>query len=111
MDQRRAGQVTRYRLLYFDWVKIAAILVISVSALSQWRTWTGFVDPLKKITAAQLDAIIAPYMAQRASRGFTSVKSRVRSSGPVLVTDKEIWASMKRVGDPGMVVLNVLKLY
>lgn len=102
MDQR-AGLVTRYRLLYFDWVKIAAILIISVSALSQWRKWTGFVDPLQKITAAQLDAIIEPYMAERESRGFRSVKSFVRSSGPVLVTDAEIWASMKRVGDPGMV--------
>ena len=102
MDQR-AGLVTRYRLLYFDWVKIAEFLVISVSALSQWRKSTGFVDPLQKITAAELDAIIRPYMEQRASRGFRSVKACVRSSGPVLVTDAEIWDSMKRVGDPGMV--------
>ena len=98
----RRALLDRYRLLYFSWKDIAKKLGISTGALSQWRDTNRYVDPLKTLSALELDAIIAPFMAERASRGFQSVKSHVRTSGPYLVTDEKIWASMKRVGDPGM---------
>ena len=98
----RRALVDRYRLLYFSWKDIAEKLGISRGALSQWRVTHRYEDPLKPLSALELDAIIAPFMAERASRGFHSVKSHVRTSGPYVVTDDNIWASMKRVGDPGM---------